>query len=530
MALNSPWHNLSFDEEFERFLKQQKGRGDYEEIYYKHRYLNKNYTSQLIRTRTQQVVIKIINKGTTSSHLRTLIGYVSRTLEYQKEEQESIIFNQNNEELSQNDFELLIEDWSSNFEKVETTKETNDILEKIDFIEQNLEEKRLVSSLSEKENEVYSALKQGFDTDSNDKKNVKITLAKNKNTNEIGIVRNDKFEENKLFYPIDYAPHVFRQIVPKESLSRLVEYERKIPEAKVKRPKNFSHIVLSPGGDNPDPKATLEATKQFLEENFKAKGHDYLYTLHKDTKNTHVHVILNNYSKQTEYKFSPNKYDLHHYRTEYKNHLNDYGIDRTAVVQYDRKDFIKNIEKDSKNFIDFDKNWYQHNLSKNTGNSKIDLLAFRKQSLKTISFLSDQLEKNGNKELAKKVKDQKKEFEKVEEKDIDSLLNNTKKMVDREQEHFKKFFKREIDLTIGHPSKFYKDEFKQEEIIENMTEKYISHMEKTKENLEDVLDSNKYSKEIEKRAEKSIKYIEIQIIRANRSLGRDLDFERDFSR
>ncbi len=528
MPFDSPWYNLSFDEEFERFLKLQKGRGDNEELYYKYRFLDKNYTSQLFNIKTQEVVIKIINKGTTTGHLRTLIGYVSRTLEYQKNENKTHIFDQNNEEIAQNDFEELISDWSSEFEQIEIEKETNDTLEKIDFIEQSLEEKRLTSTLTETENEVYLSLKQGFDADSNNDR--KVTLAKHKHTDEIGIVREDEFKENKLFYPITNAPHVFRSIVPTESLSRLVEIERKIPEVRINRPKNFSHMIFSPGGDNPDPKATLEATKQFLEENFKAKGHDYLYTLHNDTKNTHVHVILNNYSRQNEYKFSPNKYDLHDYRTEYKNHLNNYGIDRNAVVQYDRKDFIQKLEKNSENFINFDKNWYQHNLSKDTKNAKIDLLAFRKKSLETIDFLSSQLDKNGNRKLAQKVRDQKKEFEKVKEKDIDFLLKNTKKMVEKEEEHFKKFFKKEIEMTIGRPSKFYKDESKQEEIKENMTEKYILHMEKTKDNLEDVLDSNNYSKEIEKRAEKSIRYIEVQIIKANRSLGRDLDEGRELSR
>lgn len=528
MSFDSPWYNVSFDEEFERFLKLQKGRGDYEELYYKYRFLDKNYTSQLFNIKTQEVVIKIINKGTTISHLKILIGYISRTLEYQKDEDQTPIFDQNNEEIAQDNFEELISDWSSDFENIEIEKETNDTLEKIDFIEQSLEEKRLNSTLTETENEVYLSLKQGFDADSNNDR--KVTLAKHKHTDEIGIVREDEFKENKLFYPITHAPHIFKHIVPTESLSRLVKVERKIPEIKVKRPKNFSHIILSPGGDNPDPEATLNATKQFLEENFKAKGHEYLYTLHKDTKNTHVHVILNNYSKQNEYKFSPNKYDLHHYRTEFKNHLNDYGIDRNAVVQYDRKDFIQKVEKDSKNFINFDQDWYQYNLSKDTNNSKIDLLAFRKKSLKTIDFLSDQLEKNGNKKLAQEVRNQKEEFKIVKEENIDSLLKNTKKMIDKEEDHFKKFFNREIDITIGQPAKFYKDEYKQEEIKENMTEKFIEHMEKTKENLEDVLESTKYSKEIEKRAERSIKYIDIQIMKAHKSLGRDLDEGRGLTR
>jgi len=189
-----------------------------------------------------------------------------------------------------------------------------------------------------------------------------------------------------------------------------------------------------------------------------------------------------------------------HYRTEYKKHLNDYGINRNAVVKYDRKDFIQKIEKDTENFLQYDQNWYQYNLRKNTKDSNIDLLAFRKKSLKTIDFLSEHLEKNGNKKLARELKDQKKEFEKAKVENIDNLLKNAKKMVEKEEENFKKFFEKEIDITIGNPSNFRKDTLKKEEIKENITEKYLSHMEKTKNHLEDVLASNKYSEEIEKRA------------------------------
>ena len=42
--------------------------------------------------------------------------------------------------------------------------------------------------------------------------------------------------------------------------------------------------------------------------------------------------------------------------------------------------------------------------------------------------------------------------------------------------------------------------------------------------------SQKYSEEIEKRAEKSIKYIEIQILKANRSLGRNDDMGHELRR
>ena len=40
MPLDIPWDNLYFDEEFERFLKLQKGRGDREENVHFFRYLN----------------------------------------------------------------------------------------------------------------------------------------------------------------------------------------------------------------------------------------------------------------------------------------------------------------------------------------------------------------------------------------------------------------------------------------------------------------------------------------------------------
>jgi len=179
------------------------------------------------------------------------------------------------------------------------------------------------------------------------------------------------------------------------------------------KPKDFSHIVLSAGGDYPDKNKTETATKQFLEENFKAKGYEYIYTTHDDTKNLHTHVIVNNYSKYNEHKFSPNRFDLQELRIDYRNNLDDLGIDRSATYIFDRKnclDILKNKAENIKNF----KSSHFEDRSENINDYNFDIVQFRKNCIREIDNLSEQLHRKGEHKLAISLLKEKKKYKNLE--------------------------------------------------------------------------------------------------------------------
>lgn len=65
------------------------------------------------------------------------------------------------------------------------------------------------------------------------------------------------------------------------------------PATEVKRKRRVTaHFVLD-AGPGADPKKLTKATREFLAEQFGKQGHEYVFTRHDDTKQPHVHVILN---------------------------------------------------------------------------------------------------------------------------------------------------------------------------------------------------------------------------------------------
>ncbi|GAC1679261.1 MAG: hypothetical protein NVS9B2_30370 [Steroidobacteraceae bacterium] len=65
------------------------------------------------------------------------------------------------------------------------------------------------------------------------------------------------------------------------------------PAAEVKRKRRVTaHFVLD-AGPGADPKKLTKATREFLAEQFGKQGHEYVFVRHDDTKQPHVHVILN---------------------------------------------------------------------------------------------------------------------------------------------------------------------------------------------------------------------------------------------
>lgn len=65
------------------------------------------------------------------------------------------------------------------------------------------------------------------------------------------------------------------------------------PAAEVKRKRRVTaHFVLD-AGPRADPKKLTKATREFLAEQFGKRGHEYVFVRHDDTKQPHVHVILN---------------------------------------------------------------------------------------------------------------------------------------------------------------------------------------------------------------------------------------------
>jgi hypothetical protein len=100
------------------------------------------------------------------------------------------------------------------------------------------------------------------------------------------------------------------------------------------RSRNTMHLVLStPPGTNRD--NALKAAKEFLESEYKAGGHEYLFVAHNDTDHPHVHVVVKMVSSYGN-KLNPRKAYLNRVRQSFAEICRSHGIEVEASSRVER--------------------------------------------------------------------------------------------------------------------------------------------------------------------------------------------------
>lgn len=504
---------------YEDLVKKLKGRGDFEnhsDSYLRSitRWMNKKYTDQLNFNITQNVIIKIAVKGSTKRHALQLLNYISRNSNSRETEPESIVFDQNNEVVSKDDFEQITEYWSRDFDDFKISKEDEKIIENIDMIKSDLNDKFYTDGLDEEQGEFLQAIKKYETAKFKEDIPYNGALFEEKNTGDIGLIVANEHKENADYYCISNYPIISKKIKPLEELKPL---NRDIRKISFEKPKNFTHMILSAGGDNPNQKAVLEATKDFLEENIKSKGFEYAYTLHNDTKNPHVHVVVNNHSKQNDYKFCLSKHDLQEMRFDYTRHLDGYGINRTALLKYDRKNSLEKTMKEIKNNENYNLDWYRYKLN-DKKDKNFDLYKFKKRFMATSDGLVKKLEKQGFLDMAKEVKAQAKTIQEAERNNISKVVENTMHVLEKDEHNFREYYEKSFKKGLGKKSDYVKNPKTKEKMLEH----YQKDLETTQEDLQKL---NKYNlpPELQGRLDKAIDDNDRKIEQLDKKLERNVE-------
>lgn len=521
--------------DLEELIKYQKGRGDKENLHHKYRLLDLDIFRDLNRSYTQEVVFKIVTRGTGKRHLSILIDYLSRELSSQKNKEKCVLFDHENNLIEPDSFDQIIDGWSRGFEP--EIKEDNMLLEDA-FIEFNkfetaLEDKYYDTSLTKEEGEIYNHIKE-LKERKYDKNKVETN-----SDNELKIGQFCYFEEDhkygilvkepdsKYFLLVTIDNELNLKSCPIADKAFVQPLNQNMKRSLSNKPKDFSHIILSAGGDKPDPKSVEMATRQFLEENFKAKGFEYIYTTHNDTDNLHTHIIVNNYSKYNGQKFSLNKFDLQELRLDYKKHLDNFGIDRTVTYKMDRKDYLQTLQKTAQNMMNV-KVPHLKNRTENIEDYDMNILNFRKNGVEQLGKLSDQLYRQGERNLAGKLLEAKESFETVRPEAINELVLNTCAIIEKEAPQIAEFTKKNLSKRLGKPSDYKID--KNAKIKEEVLENYMNHLEKTKENLGDLYGHTKMTAELEKQNDKAIEYLDKRIHQVSKVMGMGQDEGRSYTR
>ena len=178
-----------------------------------------------------------------------------------------------------------------------------------------------------------------------------------------------------------------------ECISEKFTYNKdgKKVDLKMRGVADTTHILFSVGS-KPDLKKATEATRSFLQENFKAVGFRYIMVTHNDTDNLHFHVVVHNRNllEKTQRLYF-DKSDLFVLRKEYAKHLKSFGIKRESTLRKDRPNILESI-KDGVERLYERKSWFQSKVidsdksNKNVYVAKSALLKQVQNSIKKIEY------------------------------------------------------------------------------------------------------------------------------------------------
>jgi len=483
-VFNDFYHYMSDgDEEFEKFMKQKRGRGDGENAF-KFRLLHNIYAGNVFSNRyTQEVVIKVIGKGFATKHLSTLIKYIGRELGHQEGEDKASVFDKDGKEISPDDFDNVVHEWAHDFKFQEgLDKVTLDGINEINKAYSFLNDEKYEKKMSDLGVKIYN--------------NIKIFLDKRMPTKT-------EFAENSFIFNKDNFTYGFINEVLDNEILEVVTFldggELRLEKVKKENaqdvtyevqkhyrymPKNFTHMIFSPGGDNVDEKDAMRATEGYLKSELAARGFEYVWAMHKDTDNLHFHVIVKNQSFLKEQnKFDLNKFDLHAMRLSYARDLDGYGIDRTATLKYDRSRYLEKLKARADNIRRTDKSWWEYKLSE-SDNKNFDALKFRKSVIRNLNFLSEKLDEMGEHKAAKILKQEKERFTKLEPHEIDLAVEATAYKLTNERKNLGEFFTHEFIKEMGDPDRYFKGGNKV--IVKKVTKEFLSHVQRSQREMRNM--------------------------------------------
>jgi len=496
---NIAW--LNNDPDFEDFLKKRTHVRE-ESLGRVERFLSKKYFKDVTysNTRTQQVVIKIPNKGYGAKHLHYLTKYIARELSSQENEQSQIVYNQDGDIVGKDDFVNVVEEWSKDFpsENSELSEEASNVLNEFKRQEAILQSLKQDGLLSEEHKDFALNLRKF-----NDRRKLSNTLndgdlIKDNISGTIGFV---DFKDNQglSIKSIDDEGNILRTDIS----HRKVENVGKVVKESIGHLRaDFTHMILSTGGDNPDKDDALKATYDFLKDNLTPKGYDFLLARHDDTDHLHFHVIVRSQSRhKDERPFRLNKFDLQDLRESYTEHLDRYEIDRSATFEFDRQGFINSLINKAEMLTDKE-SWFKYKMDK-SDNPYFDAVQFKERALKDIEYLAGHLDKQGFSDQAKLVRGKAESFKTDAPEVTSKLVDYTVNFIERDLQTIEKKYKDILIDRISDGADLDKDK---RSLVKTM-DSYSEYLDKSIKDLKEIPKSD-MNEEIQRRQQAAVTYLE----------------------
>lgn len=161
------------------------------------------------------------------------------------------------------------------------------------------------------------------------------------------------------------------------------DFERAKPGSK-RPPRHATHMILSAKASDRDAHKVLAAARATLHEQLHTRGYDYVFVLHQDTNNPHVHVVINNYHREGGPKLRLNPPELQELREQFAAQMRSLGIEQVASQRRDRVETLEKISKGLEG-LKLKRTWYQQKM-RNAAPS-VDVYAHRRAVARTVAQL-----------------------------------------------------------------------------------------------------------------------------------------------
>lgn len=115
-----------------------------------------------------------------------------------------------------------------------------------------------------------------------------------------------------------------------------------------RKPRHATHALLSADCENTPANArkVMAAAREVFQEQLASEGYQYMMVLHTDTKNPHVHVVINNYNTDPDKtKLRLNPPDLFVIRQRFAERMTELGLEQQATRRLDRPEVLERINR-----------------------------------------------------------------------------------------------------------------------------------------------------------------------------------------
>lgn len=168
---------------------------------------------------------------------------------------------------------------------------------------------------------------------------------------------------------------------------------------------------------------------------------------------------------------------------------------------------MEKLKARAENIRKTDRNWWEYKLSE-SDNKNFDALKFRKDAIRNFDFLSEKLDKMGERKAAKILRKEKDGFLELEPDEVDRAINTTATKLMNERKDLGEFFSHEFIKEMGNPDKYFKDGNK--EVVQKVAKEFLNHVQRTQQEIGNMSERHMNAEMLDRKLNATLQLAEME--------------------